>query len=1377
MKKNLNYYIGIDVGTNSVGYAVVDEKYQVIKITGKHFWGVRLFEKGEDAVERRTFRSQRRRLKRRKERINLLQDLTHCLVKEKDENFFKKLKQSYLLNVQPRKHGGDFDEEFGRVNIYNLFEGDYTDKDYYKEYPTIYHLRKALVEKDEKFDTRLVYLAMHNLIKYRGNFLYEDGEVENCGNGIGEGIIEFFNNLNEYYLESDEISSSVKITAETDKIKAILLDDKARKREKDEQLRKAITLDSTNKKVVEQIIKLFLGNECDVSVLFNVELDENLSSDDKKAFKLSFEKETFDENIAKIQSFFDEGCISMLVELKKTYDACKFQNILGENNKFLYQGMIAKYEKYGNDLKKFRKLLKESVKNQKFIEEYTSKVNEYSKYVAIKEKNGGYSVGVKRNITRTDNDVKTLKKIVNLCVDGVEKDEILLELDNGAFLRPLNCVENSVVPYQIQRKELEIIIDNQSKYYPYLREIKDKIISLLTFKRPYYVGVLKKDSNFSWIENEIQGRIYPWNFDELIEPEIDNIAEGFIKRMTNKCRFFPNEDVLPASSIICQAHNVLNEINTLKINGKPITVEEKKKIFNELFLKKRTVKIGDVAHLLNVWFNRNVTKEEISGLSDEKKFNSTMSSYLDMKNVFGGDFNDLDLYECIIEKLTVFSDKSMKLRALNKFNLSKSRIEKLLKLKYTKWASFSRKALNGVKDKDGRTVIEVMYEENKHFNAVIFDETLGFKEQFFNNSSIKENLIYDKIFDSQAYLSPAVKRAVWQTLCIVKEIKKVMGSAPSGIFIESTREDSVKTRQKTRLQNLRELYKNIQKDCEQYNAEIEKNLVGDEKEVNDKLQDDFAYLYVLQHGRCMYSGEKLDISKLHTDCEIDHVVPRCYIKDDSFDNRVLVKKEENQRKTSTLGIPMEIQTKRKAFWEFLKKSGLMSNKKYKNLTKTDYSENDLKGFVNRQLVETSQTVKFMGNVLKEFYPNTDVATIKAGLASQFRKCMTDQGKEEYYNFYKIRKLNDFHHAKDAYLTTVFGMFTNYAYPVWGNTDEAKYYKRRLAEVEGEKDVRTLVNKRYGLIIDKMLKGNVDDFVDKDGVVLWSDEYYNNMLKTMDYNDCIVTKKLEFWGESNFYGQNLKSSGKISQRYVTNNNGEIKPLPAEKYGGYSSEKNAYYVNATFSKGKNEKTVLVGIPTLISYKAKKDGDKIFEYVKAKLDNEGKKLIRISDRIIYKYQFINFDGQYCFVASDGEVQNATQLVVNKKFNKLLYYISKNTGEVKGELKKNQMELEPLISQFFVEYANKISKPYYKQFNEIANKLYSQLDKLNALSYEEKCNIIYKLLIITSSGAGRVDIKGNGYNIGTSLGRLSRKTLTPQTVDYYDVSATGLYKSQIKF
>ena len=53
-------------------------------------------------------------------------------------------------------------------------DSGYTDKEYHKEFPTIFHLRKALLEADtdgKEYDVRLVYLAILNMFKHRGHFI------------------------------------------------------------------------------------------------------------------------------------------------------------------------------------------------------------------------------------------------------------------------------------------------------------------------------------------------------------------------------------------------------------------------------------------------------------------------------------------------------------------------------------------------------------------------------------------------------------------------------------------------------------------------------------------------------------------------------------------------------------------------------------------------------------------------------------------------------------------------------------------------------------------------------------------------------------------------------------------------------------------------------------------------------------------------------------------------------------------------------------------------------------------------------------------------------------------------------------------------------
>lgn len=170
MKKFEEYYIGLDMGTGSVGWAVTDPTYNIIKRHGKALWGIRLFESAKTAEERRIFRTSRRRTERRKNRLHLLQEIFAEEISKKDMGFYQRMKESKYWHEDKKDINGNMPEL-----PYALFADDgFTDKDYYKKYPTIFHLRYALATNTtDKPDIRLLYLALHHIIKHRGHFLFE----------------------------------------------------------------------------------------------------------------------------------------------------------------------------------------------------------------------------------------------------------------------------------------------------------------------------------------------------------------------------------------------------------------------------------------------------------------------------------------------------------------------------------------------------------------------------------------------------------------------------------------------------------------------------------------------------------------------------------------------------------------------------------------------------------------------------------------------------------------------------------------------------------------------------------------------------------------------------------------------------------------------------------------------------------------------------------------------------------------------------------------------------------------------------------------------------------------------------------------------------
>lgn len=49
------YYLGLDIGTNSVGYAVTDPSYHLLKFKGEPMWGAHVFAAGINQLNGEAF--------------------------------------------------------------------------------------------------------------------------------------------------------------------------------------------------------------------------------------------------------------------------------------------------------------------------------------------------------------------------------------------------------------------------------------------------------------------------------------------------------------------------------------------------------------------------------------------------------------------------------------------------------------------------------------------------------------------------------------------------------------------------------------------------------------------------------------------------------------------------------------------------------------------------------------------------------------------------------------------------------------------------------------------------------------------------------------------------------------------------------------------------------------------------------------------------------------------------------------------------------------------------------------------------------------------------------------------------------------------------
>ncbi|MBR4866744.1 MAG: type II CRISPR RNA-guided endonuclease Cas9, partial [Clostridia bacterium] len=189
--ENKKYYLGLDIGTDSVGYAATYEDYSLCKYRGEPMWGTHLFDPAEQSAQRRAFRTARRRLDRRQQRVLLLQEIFAAEIHKIDPRFFIRIRESAL-----------FPEDKSDISDrYSFFhDPDYTDIDYHKAFPTIHHLIHELMTSDQPHDPRLVYLACAWLVAHRGHFLSELN-MENIREL--DSFDSTYREFTEYYAERD----------------------------------------------------------------------------------------------------------------------------------------------------------------------------------------------------------------------------------------------------------------------------------------------------------------------------------------------------------------------------------------------------------------------------------------------------------------------------------------------------------------------------------------------------------------------------------------------------------------------------------------------------------------------------------------------------------------------------------------------------------------------------------------------------------------------------------------------------------------------------------------------------------------------------------------------------------------------------------------------------------------------------------------------------------------------------------------------------------------------------------------------------------------------------------------------------------------------
>lgn len=1360
--KTKNYSIGLDIGTNSVGWSVITDDCKVpakkMKVLGntsreyikKNLLGTLLFDSGNVAAGRRLSRTTRRRITRRRNRILYLQEIFAADLNKIDPNFLYRLEDSFLT------------EDEKRGNKHPIFGSLAEELAYHKDFPTIYHLRKHIADSKEQVDIRLVYLAIAHIIKYRGHFLFDNLE------GAGETIQTAFDHFMDTYNELDGYDELPKSEVEH------LFTEKVSKSRKAEAV---LALYSGEKKVglFGKLINLALGLKVDFKA--NFELDESAS--------IQLSKDSYEEDLTALLSEIGEDFAPVFEAIQGLYNSILLAGVLTVTTKTharLSASMIKRYDDHETDLAQLKTLIRQELP-QKYKEVFGDATkNGYAGYIDGKTSQADFYAYL----------TKLLKGIEGATsfLDKIERED---------FLRKQRTFDNGAIPHQVHLQELRAIIEAQAPFYPFLEENAEKVEQILTFRIPYYVGPLARgNSDFAWIVRKSNEQIRPWNFEDVID--LSSSAEGFIHRMTNRDLYLPTEKVLPKHSLLYQTFTVYNELTKVRYvdeRGKSEFMDKfmKQDIFDHVFKAKRKVKKQDVLDYLTKEYDE-FRIVDLLGLDNDKgTFNASLTTYHDLLKILEKDFLDnsanAPIIEDIILTLTLFEDREMIRERLSQHAdlLTKTQLKKLKHRHYTGWGRLSAKLINGIQNKENnRTILSYLIDDgtaNRNFMQLINDDGLSFKDTIAKAQEIGN---VDNLQEIMADIagSPAIKKGILQSLKIVDELVAIMGTKPQNIVVEMARENQTTNRGRKNSQQRYKVLENAMK-------ELGSPILKDEPTDNQSLQNDRRYLYYLQNGKDMYTGEKLNIDQLST-YDIDHIIPQAFIKDDSLDNRVLVSSAANRGKSDDVP-SKEIVKQMKPFWERLLKSKLISQRKFDNLTKAErggLTEQDKAGFIKRQLVETRQITKHVARILDErFNPEKDdkgqvvrevnIITLKSRFVSDFRN---------EFGLYKVREINDYHHAHDAYLNAVVGTALLKKYPQLKSEFIYGEYKKH--------DVRKLVSKSDGEEMGKatakyFFYSNLMNFfktkikladgtvverdiieTNSDGEIAWNKEKdMATVRKVLSYPQVNIVKKTEeqtVGQNGGLFDNNIVSKNKVADpdKLIPIKQG----LNPAKYGGYAKPTIAYSVIivADVSKGKAQKLKRVKEMVGITIQDKKKYEK---NPVAYLETLGYHNVDPQSIIkLPKYSLFEFEnGRRRLLASSIELQKGNQMVLPTHLTKLLYFAKKLKDGVEVKTDKNyhladhKTDFDELMDRIVAfDERNILGKTTIK-------KICSIYEKAENPTLEEIATSFVNLLSYTAMGAA-ADFTFFGEKISRIRYRSINECLNATLIHQ---SITGLYETRI--
>lgn len=497
-----------------------------------------------------------------------------------------------------------------------------------------------------------------------------------------------------------------------------------------------------------------------------------------------------------------------------------------------------------------------------------------------------------------------------------------------------------------------------------------------------------------------------------------------------KCEIYRDEDVAAKGTYTSEWATIYQKINNLSIicggdrrrlsnEERQIAVELAKKVEKVTYKAfRKAIKLDDDYRFsaLNYSEKKKSDKKKNEGESksdvveindvvdslaceDKGEFITAKNSNKIVKALNDNLKSDIELIDEIAEICTKYKSENLFRSAIAESKiiggrLDEETIEKLSKIDMKGYGHLSLHVLREILPylEEGMVYSDAMQKAGHNHSEHNFEKQkfLGTKE------------VYDAI---GGVTSPVVKRALSQTVKVIDAVIRQYGS-PYAINIELARDMSMTKdeRDKLKKENDARAAKNeaIRENIAKLNAMPNSTNVLKYK------------LYEEQDHKCAYSMETLDINHLFEDgyYEIDHIIPYSRSFDDSFNNKVLVLKRENQNKRNSTPVEYFERIGREydevlAFWKAVYQK--RNRKKLEFLQKKEINESEWK---NRALNDTRYASRMLANLIKDYLLFDEKSKDKYGRVETVKGAITSYLRR-FWGVQKIREDGDKHHAVDA----------------------------------------------------------------------------------------------------------------------------------------------------------------------------------------------------------------------------------------------------------------------------------------------------------------------------------------------------------------------------